>query len=482
VSGAGRPALAVVGATGAVGTVMLDILSSREDIWGEIRLIASPRSAGRRLAVRGRETEVVALSREAFDGIDVAMFDVPDEVSAQWAPAAAACGAVAVDNSGAFRMDPEVPLVVPEINPEQLANRPKGIIANANCTTLSMIVAVGALHRAFGLEELVVASYQAASGAGQAGIDALYAQMDKVAGTRSLGQRAGDVRSAVGDLGPFPAPLAMNVVPWAGSLKADGWSSEELKIRNESRKILGLPSLRVSATCVRVPVVTTHSVAVHAVFSRPVGRQEAWEVLRAAPGVVVSDNPGAGEFPTPVDAVGTDPSWVGRVRQSLDDPRAIEFFVCGDNLRKGAALNTAQIAELVAAELGPRPLSPSGRQPHRWQVPGPGDRRPRCRPLSGSRSQIVVASAWARPASQPAMPRPSRAVCNASITRPYRRDRFPADHDTAVLAPAARRPPAVVPGCRERPVAPRDVHPAVPLQARLYGPYGDECRVYGNNR
>jgi aspartate-semialdehyde dehydrogenase len=353
---AARPALAVIGATGAVGTVMLDLLSSRQDIWGEIRLVASPRSAGRRLTVRGRETEVIALSEAAFDGIDVAMFDVPDEVSAQWAPVAAARGAVAVDNSGAFRMDPQVPLVVPEINPDQLANRPKGIIANANCTTLSMIVAVGALHRAFGLEELIVASYQAASGAGQAGIDTLYAQLDKVAGTRSLGQRAGDVRSAVGDLGPFPAPLAMNVVPWAGSLKADGWSSEELKIRNESRKILGLPSLRVSATCVRVPVVTTHSVSVHAVFSRPVGREEAWEVLRAAPGVVVTDDPATGEFPTPVDVVGTDPSWVGRVRQSLDDPRATDFFVCGDNLRKGAALNTAQIAELVAAEFARRPL------------------------------------------------------------------------------------------------------------------------------
>jgi aspartate-semialdehyde dehydrogenase len=365
-----RPALAVVGATGAVGTVMLDLLSSREDVWGEIRLIASPRSAGRRLAVRGRETEVVALSREAFDGIDVAMFDVPDEVSAQWAPAAAACGAVAVDNSGAFRLDPEVPLVVPEINPEQLANRPKGIVANANCTTLSMIVAVGALHRAFGLEELVVASYQAASGAGQAGIDTLYAQMDKVAGTRSLGQRAGDVRSAVGDLGPFPAPLAMNVVPWAGSLKADGWTSEELKLRNESRKILGLPSLRVSATCVRVPVVTTHSVAVHAIFSRPVSRAEAWDVLRAAPGVVVTDDPEAGEFPTPVDVVGTDPSWVGRLRQSLDDPSAIEFFVCGDNLRKGAALNTAQIAELVAAKLRPRSLPPEGRRKYSGSITG----------------------------------------------------------------------------------------------------------------
>ncbi len=347
----GKPSLAVVGATGAVGGVMLDLLSSRADIWGEIRLVASQRSAGRRLTVRGATTEVVALAEDVFDGIDVAMFDVPDEVSAKWAPIAAAHGAVAVDNSGAFRMDPDVPLVVPEINPQDLGRRPKGIIANANCTTLSIIVAVGALHRVFGLEELVVASYQAASGAGQVGIDTLYAQMDKVAGTRTLGQRPGDVRSAVGDLGPFPAPLAMNVVPWAGSLKEDGWSSEELKIRNESRKILALPRLRVSATCVRVPVVTTHSAAVHALFERPVTQLEAWEVLKAAPGVVVTDDPAADEFPTPADVVGTDPSWVGRVRQSLDDPRGLDFFVCGDNLRKGAALNTAQIAELVAAEL-----------------------------------------------------------------------------------------------------------------------------------
>jgi aspartate-semialdehyde dehydrogenase len=346
-----RPTLAVVGATGAVGTVMLDLLSTRENVWGEIRLIASPRSAGRRLPVRGGETEVTVLSEDAFDGVDVAMFDVPDEVSAAWVPVAAARGAVCVDNSGAFRMDPEVPLVVPEVNPADAARRPKGVIANPNCTTLSLIVAVGALHRAFGLEELVVASYQAASGAGQAGIDTLYGQLDKLAGTRSLGQRAGDLRGTVGDLGPFPAPLALNVVPWAGSLRDEGWTSEELKIRDESRKILGLPSLRVNATCVRVPVVTTHSVAVHARFSRPVGRAAAWDTLRAAPGVVLCDEPSRGEFPTPADVVGTDPTWVGRVRESLDDPNGIEFFVCGDNLRKGAALNTAQIAELVAAEL-----------------------------------------------------------------------------------------------------------------------------------
>jgi aspartate-semialdehyde dehydrogenase len=345
-----RPTLAVVGATGAVGTVMLDLLSTREDVWGEIKLIASPRSAGRKLTVRGEEVEVIALSESAFDHVDVAMFDVPDEVSAAWVPVAAARGAVAVDNSGAFRMDPDVPLVVPEVNPGDARRRPKGVIANPNCTTLSLIVAVGALHRAFGLRELVVSSYQAASGAGQAGIDTLYAQLDKLAGTTTLGQRAGDIRPVIGDLGPFPAPLALNVVPWAGSLKDDGWSSEELKIRNESRKILGMPALRVSATCVRVPVVTTHSVAVHARFDRPVTQRQAWDTLAVAPGVVLSDDPARGEFPTPADVVGTDPTWVGRVRRSLDDPQAIDFFVCGDNLRKGAALNTAQIAELVAAE------------------------------------------------------------------------------------------------------------------------------------
>jgi aspartate-semialdehyde dehydrogenase len=351
-SRAGRPTLAVVGATGAVGTVMRDLLSTRKDVWGEIRLVASPRSAGRRLPVRGAETEVVALSAEVFDGVDVAMFDVPDEVSAQWALVAAERGTVVVDNSGAFRMDPDVPLVVPEVNARAVRTRPKGIIANPNCTTLSMIVAVGSLHAELGLTELVVASYQAASGVGQAGIDTLHDQIQKVAGNRELGTHPGDVRRVLGDeLGPFPAPLAFNVVPWAGSLKDDGWSSEELKIRNESRKILDLPDLRVSATCVRVPVVTTHSVAVHAVFQRDVTADAAWEILRNAPGVVLYDDPSRGEFPTPADVVGTDPTWVGRVRRSLDDPMALDLFVCGDNLRKGAALNTAQIAELVAAEL-----------------------------------------------------------------------------------------------------------------------------------
>ena len=343
------PSLAVVGATGAVGTVMLDILTKRPNVYGEIRLIASARSAGKKLMCRGEELTVVALSPEAFDGIDIAMFDVPDEISAEWGPIAAARGAVVVDNSGAFRMDKDVPLVVPEVNPEKTKERPKGIISNPNCTTLSMIVAMGALNREFGLKELVVSSYQAASGAGQPGIDTLHAQIKEVAG-KGLGDVAGDVRAAVSDLGPFPAPLALNVVPWAGSLKEEGYTSEELKVRNESRKILGMPELKVSATCVRVPVITTHSLTVHATFEKEVSRQAAQDVLKKAAGVELLDDPENKKFPTPADVVGTDPTWVGRVRQSIDDKHSIDLFLCGDNLRKGAALNTAQIAELVAKE------------------------------------------------------------------------------------------------------------------------------------
>lgn len=344
-----KPSLAVVGATGAVGTVMLEILSSRPDVWGEIRLIASARSAGKKLVCRGEELTVVTLSPEAFEGIDVAMFDVPDEVSAEWAPIAAARGAVVVDNSGAFRMDADVPLVVPEVNPLDAQKRPRGIISNPNCTTLSMIVALGALHHEFDLQELVVSSYQAASGAGQAGIDILREQIRAVAGT-DAGTTAGDVRSLINDFGPFPAPLALNVVPWAGSLKEDGYSSEELKVRNESRKILGLPNLKVAATCVRVPVITTHSLTVHAVFAKEPSRKAAQDILSNAAGVKLVDDPENYQFPTPADVVGTDPTWVGRVRKSIDNPMALDLFVCGDNLRKGAALNTAQIAELLAIE------------------------------------------------------------------------------------------------------------------------------------
>jgi aspartate-semialdehyde dehydrogenase len=347
----GLPTLAVVGATGSVGTVMLELLTSRRNVWGEIRLIASARSAGHELFCRGELMQVKALTPEVFDGVDVAMFDVPDEVSLEWAPIAVSRGVTVVDNSAAFRMEHDVPLVVPEVNRDELRHRPRGIVSNANCTTMAMIMAIAPLHHEYGLRELVLASYQAASGAGQVGIDTLHDQLSKVAGDRMLGSRPGNVRQAVGDdLGPFPAPLAMNVVPFSGALADLGWSSEELKLRNESRKILRLPDLKVSATCVRVPVVTGHSVAVHAVFGAELDAEGAREVLRNAPGVILVDDPETGEFPMPIDAVGTDPSWVGRIRRAMDDPRALDLFVTGDNMRKGAALNTVQIAELLAAE------------------------------------------------------------------------------------------------------------------------------------
>ncbi|WP_084955489.1 aspartate-semialdehyde dehydrogenase [Thermoactinospora rubra] len=350
-----RPTLALVGATGAVGTVMREIISSREDIWGEIRLVASPRSAGKVLRVRGEDVVVQALAPEVFDGVDIAIFDVPDEVSAQWVPLAAERGAIVIDKSGTFRMDPDVPLVVPEVNPHDARNRPRNIISTPNCTTLSMMAGIGALHREYGLRELVVASYQAVSGAGVAGPARLYDEVAALAGDRTIGQAAGDVRKALANKldgeSPFPAPIAFNVIPWAGSYKDGGWASEEMKLRNESRKILGIPDLKVSATCVRVPVVTTHSLAVHARFEREITVADAHRVLEAAPTVVLMDDPANGVWPTPADVVGTDPTYIGRIRQAMDFPNTLDMFVCGDNLRKGAALNAAEIAELVAAEL-----------------------------------------------------------------------------------------------------------------------------------
>jgi aspartate-semialdehyde dehydrogenase len=350
-----KPNLALVGATGAVGTVMIDIINNRENIWGEIRLIASKRSAGKKITVHGAELTVVELTPEAFDGIDIAMFDVPDEVSLVWAPIAAARGAVAVDNSGAFRMDPEVPLVVPEVNPEQAQNRPKGIISNPNCTTLTMMAALGALHRGWTLTELVVSSYQAVSGAGVSGITRLREEIDAVSGTNA-GETSGDVLKTLEANGldlavsPFAAPVVLNVIPFAGSLKVGGFSSEEMKVRDESRKILGIPGLKVAVTCVRVPVLVSHSLAVHATFANPLTVADVHKALEEEPTVTLLDDPANEKWPTPALVAGQDPTFVGRVRQSLDFPNSIEMFVVGDNLRKGAALNTYEIAELVASE------------------------------------------------------------------------------------------------------------------------------------
>ncbi|MFI6644356.1 aspartate-semialdehyde dehydrogenase [Streptomyces sp. NPDC050504] len=359
-----KPTLAVVGATGTVGSIVLQILSQHADVWGEIRLLASARTAGRKLAVRGAETEVLELGEEALEGVDVALFTVPAEVCARWAPVAVAKGAAVVDGSGAFGAEPDVPLVVPELNSHGVRLRPRGIVACPSPVTLSLIVAVGALHAEFGLRELVVSTYQAASGAGPEAVAALRAQLAEAAtGGKELGSAPGDVRRVLGETtGPLAAPLALNVVPWTGATpgspddrsadgwSSDGWSSDELRIRGEVRKVLDLPTARITATCAYVPVITTHSASVHARFENEVAVERAHEILATSPGVVLFDDPAAGDFPTPADVVGTDPTWVGRVRRSPDDPRALDLFVCGDNLRKGAALNAAQIAEVIAAE------------------------------------------------------------------------------------------------------------------------------------
>ena len=351
-----KPNLALVGATGAVGTVMIDIINNRENIWGEVRLIASPRSAGKKIKVHGEDLTVVALSPEAFDGIDIAMFDVPDEISAEWASIAVERGAVVVDNSGAFRMDSDVPLVVPEVNPQEAKNRPRGIISNPNCTTMTMMAALGALHRKYQLTELVVSSYQAVSGAGAPGIQRLRDEIAAVAGHQSAGEKTGDVAAVLAEAGltqvdsPFAAPVVLNVVPFAGSLKAGGYSSEEMKVRDESRKILGIADLKVAATCVRVPVLVSHSLAVHATFANELTVADVHATLNEVPTVRVVDEPENQKWPTPNMVAGQDPTFVGRVRQSLDFKNSIEMFVVGDNLRKGAALNTYEIAELVASE------------------------------------------------------------------------------------------------------------------------------------
>jgi aspartate-semialdehyde dehydrogenase len=351
-----KPNLALVGATGAVGTVMIGIINERENIWGEIRLIASKRSAGKKITVHGEELTVVELAPEAFEGIDIAMFDVPDEVSEIWAPIAASKGAVVVDNSAAFRMNDEVPLVVPEVNPEQAKNRPLGIIANPNCTTLTMMAALGALHRKWQLTELVVASYQAVSGAGVAGIEQLQKETAAVATDPLTGTRTNDVSEVLKSQGlnqadsPWSVPIALNVIPMAGSLKEGGHSSEEMKVRDESRKILGIKDLKVAASCVRVPVQVAHSLAVHATFAKPLSVADVHRELEAEKTVVLMDDPANGIYPTPSFVAGQDPTFVGRVRQALDFPNSIDMFVVGDNLRKGAALNTYEIAELVAKE------------------------------------------------------------------------------------------------------------------------------------
>ena len=337
--------LAVVGATGQVGRVMRDILTERNFPADKVRFFASPRSAGTTLEFRGEDITVEDLTQvteESVADVDIALFSAGGSTSREWAPVFAAAGATVVDNSSAWRKDDEVPLIVSEVNPEAARELPKGIIANPNCTTMAAMPVLKPLHNAFGLTTLRVASYQAVSGSGLAGVEALATQVE------ALGDPRGLVREDVetpSDLGPYVEPIAFNALPFAGSLVDDGSAEtdEEQKLRNESRKILGIPELKVAGTCVRVPVFTGHTMVVHAEFEQAVTPQQAEESLAGAPGVKVVD------VPTPRAATGIDESLVGRIRQdqSVDGGRGLVLVVAGDNLRKGAALNTIQIAELL---------------------------------------------------------------------------------------------------------------------------------------
>ena len=340
--------LGVVGATGQVGVAMRQILLERGFPVDEIRFFASSRSAGTVLPYGDREVVVEDAGKADPSGLDIAVFSAGATTSRALAPTFAAAGVTVVDNSSAWRMDPDVPLVVSEVNPEAIREARKGIIANPNCTTMAAMPVLKPLHDAAGLVRLVASTYQAVSGSGVAGVDELSSQV------AAAGDKAREL-AYDGAAVAFPEPvkyartIAYNVLPLAGSIVEDGLgeTDEEQKLRNESRKILGIPGLRVSGLCVRVPVFTGHSLAINAEFARPMPVDRARELLGSAPGVELSD------IPTPLQAAGTDPSYVGRIRQDpgVDDDRGLALFISNDNLRKGAALNTIQIAELVAASL-----------------------------------------------------------------------------------------------------------------------------------
>jgi aspartate-semialdehyde dehydrogenase len=346
--------VAIVGATGAVGQQMRGLLEQRDfPIEGDPLYLASHRSAGKRLPWKDGEVEVQAISEEAFEGVDVALFSAGGSRSKEWAPVAASKGAVVIDNSSAFRMDDEVPLVVSEVNPEAMTDRPKGIVANPNCTTMVLMVAAKPLHEALGLTEMVAMSYQAAGGAGQGGIDELLEQARQLLerDPNDLVSNGADAESGV-DAQNFSKAIAFNVLAHCGNFTEQRHTDEEWKLVNESRKILGLPGLKVSPTCVRVPVVVGHGISARLTFSQPVDRDAAVKALADAPGLQIVDGVDAdGEelaYPTPLASAGRDEVMVGRIREDLGDPHSLGLWVVGDNLLKGAALNAVQLAELVA--------------------------------------------------------------------------------------------------------------------------------------
>ena len=330
--------IAVVGATGAVGRLLLETLERRGVAADEVVPFGSERSAGSQL---DRWGEVQPLSEETVQGFDLALMSAGGSVSREWAPKLAAAGALVIDNSSAWRMDPEVPLVVSEVNPEALDNAPKGIVANPNCTTMIVMLPMKALDSLFGLEAMVATSYQAAGGAGRHGIDELAAQVPVLSEKTEMLITDGAGAARLVEHEVHANTLAFNVVPMLGAMGENGYTDEEMKLQDESRKILGLPGLQVSPTCVRVPVMVGHAVAVRASFGSDVDLSAALEALAGFPNLVVED------APTPLEWAGRDETVVGRVRLDLDDPKSLNCFVVGDNLLKGAALNTVQIAELA---------------------------------------------------------------------------------------------------------------------------------------
>jgi aspartate-semialdehyde dehydrogenase len=322
---------------------MREILEQRGFQAASMRYFASARSAGSKLPWRGAEIIVEDAATANFSGLDIALFSAGATTSRALAPKVAGAGAIVVDNSSAWRMDPEVPLVVSEVNPHALRSIPKGIVANPNCTTMAAMPVLKPLHVEANLIRLVASTYQAVSGGGVAGVAELETQI-RAAGDRSAALAASGEAIALPAPKKFSAPIAFNVLPYAGSYSgSDGWTDEELKFRNESRKILEIPNLPVAGTCVRVPVYTGHSLSINAEFARPISVARATELLQAAPGVAVID------VPTPLFAAGKDPSYVGRIRRDPTVPHGLVLFVSNDNLRKGAALNAVQIAELLAA-------------------------------------------------------------------------------------------------------------------------------------
>jgi len=329
--------VAVAGATGAVGEVMLRILEERKFPVRNIRLLASERSVGKRLRFRGEEIPCELLRKDSFKGIDIALFSAGAARSREFAPAACEAGAVVVDNSSAFRMEPDVPLVVPEINPADIAMyRNRGIVANPNCTTIVALMPLKPLHDYAGLVRVVASSYQATSGAGAKAMAELIAQVKAFA----LGQPM--------EVSAFKHQIAFNVIPHIDAFLDNGYTKEEMKMRNEGRKILGLPDLRVTCTTVRVPVLTAHSVSINAQFERPVTREKARELIDAFPGCRVMDDPANNVYPMPLFCAGKDDCYVGRIREDDSAENCLNLWVCGDQLRKGAALNAIQIAEMLA--------------------------------------------------------------------------------------------------------------------------------------